>query len=257
MAFGFGFGMRPTIVLPASVDHAWSPRDLGRSLLGYWDAEEAATIHHTGGSVNYWTDRIGDYTAAQSVGGSKPVYSGTSFGGRPGLTFDGIDDNLSMPSIPFPTGSDACEMWALVRQDAAQEDQFNRTVFGYGNLSGASRRALRRVQQLDGINRASCLVGDGSTAKTAIATDGDFSGIHIIRARVTPTSGHISIDGGAEGSIAGVPATSAGGETLIGSLTASAQFYKGVINSILVTSPLTIEQVTPLMAFLKQRGGIA
>ncbi|HTM77999.1 MAG TPA: hypothetical protein VL133_10260, partial [Devosia sp.] len=76
---------------------SWSPLALGASLLAWWDASQGVSL--SGSQVTAWADRKSGYSVAQGTGAARPLWSATSFGGKPGLTFDGIDDLLNMESL--------------------------------------------------------------------------------------------------------------------------------------------------------------
>src|SRR5882724_8398712 len=72
---------------------------LGSDLLAWWDADSkywGANGAIDAASVGSWKDIIAAYDAAQGNSSAKPVFSTTAFNGAPGVTFDGVDDNLSL-----------------------------------------------------------------------------------------------------------------------------------------------------------------
>lgn len=231
----------------------WIPYDLGASLLGYWDAEVYDTLTLSGASVTKWADLIAGYAPTTALSASWPTYSANSFNGRPGIVFDGIDDFLAVSvSNTFPIGSNGSEIWALVRQDSLPADTTTRNIFYYQGTSNQRRSLNRNV--VSGVNRAQGIIGTGAAAAVAAGpTSAAFSGIHVVRLAVGATSSTCSVDGTAGVAASIVPSTVS---TMMGISTVAASF-KGTMNAILVTAPLTADQATQLRAFLMARGGLA
>lgn len=243
-----------TVLLPAAA--RFSPFDLGEALHDLWDAERTADLTLSGGAVAAWTSARHGHAAAQATSGARPVYSSTSFNGRPGVTFDGIDDELTYAGVgSFPTGSAPCEIWALVDQTAPASDPGGRAIFAYGAAATASRRTVQRAVS-GGTNVAQVEVGNGGGANTATAS-GDFSGRQVLRA----------ISGGGQARVErnGVTGAAASSTPSIGTtrtrMGASngnmiGNFFKGVIAFIAVTDPLSDAQAARMLAWLRARGGI-
>lgn len=231
----------------------WKPSDLGADLLGYWDAEVFASLTLAGSLVNAWADQVGGYSLAQTIGSLKPIYSATSLNGRPGVTFDGTDDYLLSALLPasFPVGAGACEMWGLTSQDFAAAQTGNQTIITYGDLGNLNTRTLRRGPS-GGVNRAITFA-----TNQALDTVVDFSGIHVARGIVGATTVGISVDGNTTTSVAAVPATGSPGAVALGAIvTGTNRFWKGPMNAVLVTNPLSAPNAALLLQFLKTRGGL-
>ena len=77
----------------------WTP-DLVRPDLSFWvDAADQSTITIATG-VSEWRDKSGNGRHfTQATGANQPSYSDTGFLGRPGITFDGSNDNLRLTGI--------------------------------------------------------------------------------------------------------------------------------------------------------------
>lgn len=232
----------------------WSPEDLGADLLADWNAEIASSLTLAGSNVTTWTDTKNGYAATQSVSGSKAAYSATSLNGRPGLTFDGIDDFLELASQPFPSGANACEIWALLDQTALAADTATRIIASYGGSASTIRRAIER-RVISGANRAAAVVF------SAVASNGNvvFSGRHVVRGAIGATESSCHVDGIAPAApTAAVPAT--GTERMrIGAIsnTSPGNYFQGVINRLLFVRPLSVDNAAALTSYLKARGGIA
>lgn len=236
----------------------FTPWSLGASLLGYWDAETASTLTLSGSNVTTWTDLVGAYAPTQSVGGSKPVYSTTGFAGRPGVTFDGTDDELTLASQPFPAAATPSEIWALFLNngDIAMAD--TRTVFSYGGALAVARRLDLVPGTIAGQNKAQLTVGTGGGSVSVQSGNIASATAHVARLAYGATQSSIYTDGGSATTSAAVPATgtdrfrigaTAGGSPL--------QFFNGTISAIIVTGALSADQAAALTTYLKARGGIA
>lgn len=232
----------------------FSPLRLGSLLYDMWDAERPETLSLSGSSVTAWRTVKNGYSAEQATGANQPTYSATSFNGRPGLTFDGTNDDLTLSGVGnFPTGATAGEIWALVDQTALGSDGVAvRNLFGYGGGSLATDRRLRRT--IPGTVNTADLVITSTSASQA-----GYSGRCVLRAVTTGTAHRVDLNG-----VPGTPATAtpATGTTRvrIGASPAGAtgsDFHQGVISLIAVTAPLSDGQVAQMLAFLRRRGGIA
>ena len=110
--------------------------DLQSKLAYMWDAEYSSTITRDGGGlVSEWRDLVDGTPMVQATGASQPVYSATSFGGGAGVTFDGVDDQLTytMPGVHrFPLNAEPFECWVLVSNATSSADTAVKYFFGYG-----------------------------------------------------------------------------------------------------------------------------
>lgn len=245
--------MRPA-VRAAILFSPWSPKKLGSSLLGYFDA---ANISQAAGALTSWPDAITGIVPTQATGSAKPSFSPTGLNGGPCVTFDGVDDCLTVASVPYPSGAVPCELWVLADQQALVADATARYAFSYGDAVTTGRWVGRTVAS--GNNLATCRHGNGATsvilnASSAIPLDGR----HVICAGIAATSCSIAVDGGAPTSAALVPAT-ATARTRLGahSQSSAASFHQGPIGIIAVTTPIsTTPAGAQFWAYLKRRGGI-
>lgn len=247
LTLGMGMGVPFSGIGPA-----WSPSQLGASLLGQFDAENAASLSITGSDVNSWTDSVSGAVLAQTLT-ARPIYNATGLNGRPCLVFDGVSQCLALASTPFPTGANPCEIWALVSQDALIGDTTQKIAMAWGNVANTSRRAGRAVAT--GVSRARVTVGTGAASPSMDNTGVVFEGVHVIRAIISATDCRIDVD-----VTAGLPATAAipstaTNMTRIGALSAAAaaNFWVGKINWIGVTGLLTDGQAANLNGFLLDR----
>ena len=75
----------------------WRPDELGASLAPWLDAEYTDSITLNGSNVAQWNDKSGnDSHATQPTAASQPTYTLNGLNGKPVLTFDGIDDFMSV-----------------------------------------------------------------------------------------------------------------------------------------------------------------
>lgn len=244
-------GKRPA---PVWAGGLWTPANLGGSLLGWWDAEQASSMTVSGGTVSSWRDRVAGYDLAQGTVGNQPSFNATSFNSRPSVTFDGTDDYLDLAPAPFPIAAVPSEIWALVSQDALAADATTRDIFGYGGGVN-SRRTLRRTINA-GANTFTALSGSGGAAALAEVTTPAFTGIHVVRLVQTATDVTAYVDGGAGVTTAVVPNTSNTRVRMGARSDTLSNFFLGKMNTAIVTSLLDASQAAQLTAFLKSRGGI-
>jgi hypothetical protein len=160
---------------------AWTPASLGANLLGWIDAEQSGTVTQNATLVSAWADSVspGSRSFAQATGTLKPVYNATGLNSRPSIIYDGIDDETTLASVPYPT-SGAFEIWALVKQDALAADATVRNDHRLGQRLGATTLNFRR-NVVSGVNRAQAAVGNGTSDVTFTNTAVDFSGVCVVR----------------------------------------------------------------------------
>ena len=224
---------------------------LGASLLAWWTADRADLITLNSTAVTSWKDVVAGYDAVQAVSAARPIYSATSFNGAPSLTFDSVDDELTLASQPFPSAASPSEIWGIVQQDALTADTTVRLIAGYGGAASSSRRAIERFSVTSNVARST--VGDGAAPITA--TDAvDFSGRNVVRGTFSAVAESIATNGGAPVSATVVPSTGVS-RFRIGSIsnTSPGNFWNGKIRDVLVTGSLTTEQAAALLAWALPR----
>lgn len=226
---------------------AWTPLALGSKLLAWWDASSGITL--SGNQVTAWADRKNGYSAVQGLSSARPSWSATSFGGKPGLTFDGNDDELTLASQPFPTTAGS-EVHAVIQQGALPGDANVRSFFSYG---GGGANTARRAYRISG-NTGQIQVGSGSSNVTAATASGLFSGRVYARAIYGATASSMEIDGSA-GAPASITPNSGSARARIGATDAGAPsfFWQGQMRDVIVTSILTIDEAAKLQLFLLTR----
>ncbi len=142
----------------------WTPWLLDASLLAWWSADHTGLITMPGGLVSSWRDAVGGYEAVQAVGAAQPIWQVGGFGGRAVVAFDGVDDELTVPTMPagLPTGATPCEEWYAV--DQQQDTSLTSSIFlgtSGGSSNGNSRVIARAV--VSGVNRARANDTNGGT----------------------------------------------------------------------------------------------
>ncbi|NNF90217.1 MAG: Ig-like domain-containing protein [Boseongicola sp.] len=92
-----GFGQR--FADSGTVGLGFTP-DADGALIGWWDADDAATITETGGFASLWADRAGGANLAQSFGPEQPQTGNRTLNGRNVLDFDGSRRMLATMTLP-------------------------------------------------------------------------------------------------------------------------------------------------------------
>ena len=244
-------------VLNAGRGPAFTPLDLGEALHDLWDAERGGDLTLSGGAVTAWASARNGYLAVQATSAARPLWSATGFNGRPGVSFDGIDDELTYEGVGlFPIGATPCEIWWLGSQDAPASDTGVRYAFAYGGGGTSVNRALRRSVPF-GNNAANANVGSGSVV-TVSSAPGNYDGRCVHRLVVGAAGSRVDLNGVAGSTTGVVPATT-GVRTRLGASTAAAAggFLQGVTSLVAVTALLSDPQASRMLGWLKARGGIA
>jgi hypothetical protein len=115
----------------------WTPADFGVDLIGWYDAQDAASITQSSGAVSQWNDKSGKGNhVVQATGANQPSYSATGFDGtRPGIVAADANRHLSKASHPDITGLSTLTYIAAVNIDAgAGTNQRLSSIFPSGSL---------------------------------------------------------------------------------------------------------------------------
>lgn len=226
---------------------AWSPLDLGSSLLAWWNADLADLISLSGSNVTAWTDCKAGITVSQAVDASRPTYSATGFNGLPAVSGNGTSSYLEALAPAFPTGATPSEFRAVAQQNVAGATTGVRTLVSMGSTN-ANVRSLGRTST-SSINRAFARVGTGSTI-TATQTVTDLSSRHAMRAVFGATETYVSADGTAGTPVAAIPTTLNTRFRLFSYSNATpTEFWSGPARDVFVTTALTTEQQALLDAY--------
>jgi hypothetical protein len=82
--------------LVAGGGKAWTPSELQSLPVLWYDAAAPQTITLNGAGVSQLNDRgLSGFNLVQATASRQPVFSATSFNGRPGIQFDGAGDVLA------------------------------------------------------------------------------------------------------------------------------------------------------------------
>lgn len=239
--------MRPPAGIIAEI-----PSALGPDLLAWWDPSDLSTLFQEAAGttpVAAENDPVGLMRDKSGNGRHFSTTATPAWQADGSLLFNGTSHFMNLESQPFPSGANPCEMWAVVRQDALAADATNRTILAYGTGLSTGGRNLRRVVS-GGVNRLQVATGDGVGTSTAAETTVDFSGAHVVVARVTATASHVEIDGTAGTPTSVVPSTGTlrvrlGGTTA----TTPVAFWSGKIGPVMITGPLSAAQRVAMQAY--------
>ena len=242
MPHNLSIGLNLAVGIPRST--VWTPLSLGSDLIAWWDADNGVSL--SGSSVTSWADRKAGYLAEQTLSGSRPLWSDTSFNGAPGITFDGNDDELtcidSTLLSTLPTGATAGELWFVGQQnELAVAGALTRLALAYSGADGFSRRSIGRGRP-ETVNRAIISYGISGAVNVVVEPTVDFSSRHLVRGVIGNVE-TIYVDGGPGTSVAGTSTTSADRLRLGSSAnTTASAFWKGLIRDAIFTLPLSTEK---------------
>ncbi len=234
----------------SSKQHEWTPAQLGSNLLGWLNADRADKFTFNGSQVSHWFDLVANYDFTQSVSGSRPLYSATGWNSvSPGVTFDGVDDELTLASVPFPSGATTGEIWALVDQKTLPAVTSEVVVHSYGGDTVNSQRRMSRLVNT-GVNNLAIKSGTGAGAP-ASTLSADFSGRHVARVIIGATTITAEMDGVQSTPTACVSATGTN-RSRVGAAagTSASLFINAVFKQVLWTAALSASDASLLRAYL-------
>lgn len=244
---GYGVGVDRATVIASGIESI-----LGPDLLGYWDATRTDKLTLVSGGVSSWKDIKNNYDLIQTSATARPIYSATSFGGDPGLSFDGTDDFLHLTPHSFPINAVGSEIWCVCSQDALVADAAVRHVVAMG-ASSTTYRSLARTTS-GGLNLVRAGAGAGAGAVLSTLDGVDISGRLVMRGVFDGANVWVEANGVADPSSAVVPTTS-NVRMRVGAFVNSGagNFWLGQVAVILIVNPLTAEKATSLRAQLLSR----
>lgn len=228
---------------------------LGDDLIDVWDTAWTSRFTLSGVGVTAFTSLNG-LTVSQAVISQRPIYrpAGSGPHGVGDFLYDGLDDFLNGETTGLlPTGAVGVEGLVLGTQDALPADTSTRIAFTYGGPGSAFYRSSGRRSVVSGVNRASAVVGNGTTGIASALAPGDFSGRCIVSSICTGADITAALNGGESGATAAVPATDAlrtrHGATTNGT---PSSHHKGGQEIILLHRPLTAPKRAALITCLQQ-----
>ena len=252
----------------------FSPLDLGGALVGWFDFEDLSTLSLSDDRITSITDKVSGLVLSQNIGSVKPRYQTQSrINGRPAGLFDGQGTNLRSGSgivVPYPYGATPCEIWTLAADDSAYPDDTNeRFSFAYGGTHGfapmsvlTQRRAGTVNVSPESVRGQLAVIGDGATSLNAYSASprGSVAPPTAARHVFGSTEAACSINDGALGSPAVLTPATGNSFACIGSGNGSTNFFRGLINTIIIINPThprwTPANIAKLNAWFAERRGI-
>lgn len=221
---------------------------LGAFLRAWWTADDPSSIDTSGGLVSQWRDQVSARAVSQGTSSLMPIYSTVSFNGSPGVAFDGADDVLLNAGAHSLGTSVACEMWALVDQQAPPSATPGLIVC-YGNAVSA-RRAIERGQTPT--NNAGVRTTNNVPAESIIYNSADFTGRHYVGAQHAATQ-QVAQDSNTYATQSITLGTVSSTGLSIGASTTPSAYFTGIVRDVLITASLSAQQRTDLGAWLNTR----
>lgn len=202
----------------------------GVILKTWWAAEDYGLMVDDGsGVISSWTDRVAG-VAVTATTTARPTWSATSFDtGKPGLTFDGTANALSISSTAaVPTGSTAGELVAVCK---ANDTAAAQSVVAYGATTAGQNRRM-------GVNsNEKIFITDGTTSNS---DSGSVTGVtpSILVGEEFSTTQNCWINGNASSSNPTTAGSLNTGTTRLrigaSAATSASIFWNGVIADIMV-----------------------
>ena len=164
------------IISDTSLTDPWEPSDITLAL--WLDANDAATITQSSGTVEQWNDKSGlGRNVSQTTAGLRPAYNGTGLNSRPTLTASSPSDKWLSTNTNTSGFSGGPNLWAITvcTMNTATDnsgrllsmDQVGRTDFGNNDLSAI----LIRDGTQNRIQSYRQLSGTGPKSNVAVALD--------------------------------------------------------------------------------------
>lgn len=232
---------------------------LETDLLAWWDADPSnwgpngGMTDDGGGLLSSWRDIVGGFevTAATTA---RPTFSLTSFGGVPGVTFDGTANTMTGLGAALlamlPKDGVASEIWVLAQNNAATGARMFAS-YGAGNTTG------RGVGNSATTARAFTGFDNGGTPATQNTDFGTFNTRAVLRAEFGSAQTMGTLNG-----VAGIPSNVIPATTVTrvrigaGSGGAAANFGLGVVATIMITRALSSAKASALTSYLMARRGL-
>ncbi|WGM30253.1 hypothetical protein [Brevundimonas sp. NIBR11] len=232
----------------------WTPAVLGGSVVGWWDALDAATFTLNGENVAAWANKgAAGGAAVQTTGANQPAYSASARNGRPGVVAGSGGKKLSFTTVVpgLPTGNAASTL-AVVGVDTSGGG--NAYLFGYGTAATGQMRTLVTAPP----NVVLAHFGAANDTSSVLSwTHLDRIVVADVGAGVNPTS-NLVVDGGGPQSktITTLNTTTAGG-FIFARPSGSGGEWLGVVQEILVFNRvLTTTERRKLEGYLAWRWSV-
>jgi hypothetical protein len=247
-------------VTPAWQAPGWAgfvPSSLGSALKAYWDADDHGTGRMTdagSGVISAWQDQTAGLSLTATTT-ARPTWASTSFNSiYAGVTCDGSANNLAVSSTTgLVTGT--TDGWIFGLLQSVSSGSIG-AAFGYGVATASNSRQVSKTAA------DFSQISDGSAALTDAAHS--IVGPHVLAGEWTGSAilGFVDESPNSRSSIAASSNTSTTRTRFCGSqATSPANFYSGVIRTVIVTGALTgfTNGASPrqqLGAWLAWHGGI-
>ena len=244
-------GVAPSPITSQPVDGNFQPTDLGAALVAWWNADDHGTSNMTddgSGLISAWVDRIGGVSLTGSTT-ARPTWSATSFNASgascAALTFNGTANCLtgtSFGSIPVSTTPGTI---MVAGSGAGTADANSRFIIAYGGTASGSQRRV-------GKNTADTAVGGDGTTQTSGGTLLNWLDEAIVSLDFAATTYTLAANGTVGTPTTGATLNTTATRIRIGASTATtaANFWKGMVRHVFVTTALTTTQRQQLEGWL-------
>ena len=205
-----------------------------------WFRADTLVTKSDSGFVESWKNMGSGGGEAVATGAARPIYAGSSIGGKPALIFNGTSTFMIAPSV-FPVNADYT-VYAVVK---------NTSVAGANNIVGGTSRTIWLNNSL-----APRVLHNANFARQVSSSVTLPNGTGIIRVRYVQSTKTVSIHvDNAKGEEGTIPET--GDPTLFIGAFASSNFFNGHISEILVfPTALSDNDITNIDQYLHTRYGI-
>lgn len=226
----------------------FTPASLGSDLISWWDSSSGVGL--SGSAVTSWTDKVGSLAPAQGTAANQPTFSATSYNGKPGISFDGTADHLTVTSVgSLPTGTAQVDMFAAV--DVAAVAASSRRIFNYG--AGNDSQSCGLFRRVTSSQDFAAAYASNGTSAIPVNAPVAFAGRSAIAGFVRADGVQAWHDGQYSTITALVPSVGTT-RTVIGVNTAlSGSFWSGTIRDIIVTLPLNQGRREAMLNFIQSR----
>lgn len=235
----------------------WTPAQITTSV--WLDAADASTITIATG-VSSWADKSGNgANATEGTTANQPAYSATSFGGLPGITFDGINDTLSVTTTAMRNTTHGV-YWVWRRVGAGATGDAYKPTIGCKSPTSEDVGALHYVKNSNSLGASYPYFTGGSpnydlTTGSAYATNTGY--VHAFQSTNTEGWG-VWRNGMLEGTTGGVNAarTADNGYTLA-SQAFPLRFSNIVISEFIMAPVVTATTRQLIEGYLAHKWGLA
>ena len=215
-------------------------------LVGWWDADDAATITASSGLVSQWSNKAGSLHWVQSTGGVKPTTGANTLNGRNVLTF--VAHYMDIADNPCAGAAGGTAFW-VVKNSVPNTD---------GNATSGPISGFGSGGNDDFHPFASGYVYSrfGSTARPQMNAPADLQPAHVASLRSAPASWEWWLNGTSQYSNTSnvVGWGSAGGQTL-GRNTVGSNYRGQIAEVILYNRALSTVERQQVESYLKTKWG--